>query len=387
MHGNGACKSQWLHMKSLISVAIIAMVFSSCVITPDKMEHQPLDPARAAAFSSGDSIRLYTLTNKNGMTVEFSNYGATIIAVHVPDKDGNVENVTLGYDDHAGLSGGKSYFGCVVGRYANRIAGASFAIGDKKYSVPQNDGPNSLHGGINSIDKQVWKARVMNDALKFTITMEDGENGYPGNMQVTVVYSLRDDNSLVIDYTATTDQETVLNLTNHAYFNLSGNPEQTILNHEIMINADAFTPVDSTLIPTGELKPVKGTAFDFTAPTVIEKKINLEDEQLRLGRGFDHNFVLNKSNPESPAVVVTEPVSGRKMEVFTTEPGVQFYTGNFLNGAEKGRGTAFQHRTGFCLETQHFPDSPNQPSFPTTLLKPGETFRSQTVYRFSTLAK
>jgi aldose 1-epimerase len=369
-------------MKSLITAAIASMAFFSCVITPDKMEHQPLNPARAEAFSSGDSIRLYTLTNKNGMTVEFSNYGATIVAVYVPDKDGKVENVTLGYDDHAGLAAGKSYFGCVVGRYANRIAGASFMIGGKKYNVPQNDGPNSLHGGINSIDKQVWKVRLMNDALKFTRTMQDGENGYPGNMQVTVVYSLREDNSLVIDYTATTDQETVLNLTNHAYFNLSGNPDQTILNHEIMINADAFTPVDSTLIPTGELKPVKGTAFDFTAPTVIEKKINLEDDQLRLGRGFDHNFVLNKTNQGSPAVVVTEPVSGRKMEVFTTEPGVQFYTGNFLNGAEKGRGTFFQHRTGFCLETQHFPDSPNQPTFPSTLLKPGETFRSQTVYRF-----
>lgn len=374
-------------MKSLITAAMVSMAFFSCVITPDKMEHQPLDPARAGAFSSGDSIRLYTLTNKNGMTVEFSNYGATIVAIHVPDKEGKVENVTLGYDDHAGLAGGKSYFGCVVGRYANRIAGASFKIGDKQYNVPQNDGPNSLHGGINSIDKQVWKVRVMNDALKFTMTMEDGENGYPGNMQVTVIYSLRDDNSLVIDYTATTDQETVLNLTNHAYFNLSGNPDQTILDHEIMINADTFTPVDSTLIPTGELRPVTGTAFDFKSPTAVGKKINLEDDQLRLGRGFDHNFVLNKANPENPAVVVTEPVSGRKMEVFTTEPGVQFYTGNFLNGTEKGRGTSFQHRTGFCLETQHFPDSPNQPSFPSTLLKPGETFRSQTIYRFSTLAK
>jgi aldose 1-epimerase len=227
----------------------------------------------------------------------------------------------------------------------------------------------------------------MNDALKFTRTMQDGENGYPGNMQVSVIYSLREDNSLVIDYTAITDQETVLNLTNHAYFNLSGNPDQTILDHEIMINADTFTPVDSTLIPTGELKPVTGTAFDFKTPTVIGKKIILEDDQLRLGRGFDHNFVLNKTNPESPAVVVTEPVSGRKMEVFTTEPGVQFYTGNFLNGAEKGRGTSFQHRTGFCLETQHFPDSPNQPTFPSTLLKPGETFRSQTIYRFSALSK
>jgi len=372
-------------MKKMLSAAIMLMAISSCIITPDKMEQEPLDAARAEAFASGDSIRLFTLSNNKGMTVEFSNYGATIVAVHVPDQLGKVENVTLGYDDQSSLAAGKSYFGCVVGRYANRIAGATFAIGDNKYQVPQNDGPNSLHGGINSIDKQVWKARVMNDAIKFTRSMADGENGYPGNMQVTVTYSLRDDNSLVIDYIATTDQETVLNLTNHAYFNLSGNPEKQILDHEIMIRASAFTPVDSTLIPTGELRPVKGTPFDFTAPAAIGKNISLEDEQLVLGKGFDHNFVLDKQLSDEPAVVVTEPISGRRMEVFTTEPGVQFYTGNFLNGTEKGRGTAYQHRTGFCLETQHFPDSPNQPSFPSTLLKPGETFKSQTVYRFSTV--
>jgi aldose 1-epimerase len=306
------------------------------------------------------------------MTVELSNYGATIVAIHVPDKDGKIENVTLGYDDHAGLASGKSYFGCVVGRYANRIAHARFAIDGKTYQVPQNDGQNSLHGGVNSIDKQVWTAKVMNDAIRFTRTMEDGENGYPGKMQVTVVYSLRDDNSLVIDYTATSDQPTVLNLTNHAYFNLTGNPESTILDHQLMINAGFITPVDSTLIPTGKLMAVAG-------------RIGAEDEQLKFGKGYDHNFVLDKSNPEAPAAVVTDAVSGRKMEVFTTEPGVQLYTGNFLNGSEKGRGTAYQYRTGFCLETQHFPDSPNQPAFPSTLLKPGGTFKSQTTYRFSIL--
>lgn len=372
-------------MKNMISTAMMLMAISSCVISPDKMEQNPIDAARAAAFAAGDSIQLFTLSNNNGMTVEFSNYGATILAIYVPDRTGKVENVTLGYDNHADLSAGKSYFGCVVGRYANRIARASFSLGGKTYQVPRNDGPNSLHGGINSIDKQVWKARVMNDAIRFTRTMADGENGYPGNMQVSVTYSLRADNSLVIDYSATTDQETVLNITNHAYFNLTGNPEKQILDHEIMIRAARFTPVDSTLIPTGELRSVTGTPFDFTQATPIGKNIGLADEQLVLGKGFDHNFVLDKTENGEPAVLVTEPGSGRTMEVFTTEPGVQFYTGNFLNGSEKGRGTAFQHRTGFCLETQHFPDSPNQSAFPSTVLKPGEVFKSQTTYRFSTV--
>jgi aldose 1-epimerase len=225
----------------------------------------------------------------------------------------------------------------------------------------------------------------MNDAIRFTRTLEDGENGYPGKMQVTVVYSLRDDNSLVIDYTATTDQPTVLNITNHAYFNLTGNPDNTILDHQLMISAGSITPVDSTLIPTGELKPVAGTPFDFNSPSAIGSRIGEEDEQLKFGGGYDHNFVLDKTDQAAPAAVVTDPASGRKMEVFTTEPGVQLYTGNFLNGSEKGRGTAYQYRTGFCLETQHFPDSPNQPAFPSTLLKPGETFKSQTTYRFSIL--
>ncbi|MEY3947066.1 MAG: hypothetical protein RJB03_1772 [Bacteroidota bacterium] len=374
-------------MKRLLAMVLsLGAGLASCVITPEKMEHSPIDPKRAAAFaakdSSGKEIGLFTLRNKNGMIVELTNYGATIVSINVPDKKGKVENVTLGYDDHAGLAAGGSYFGCVVGRYGNRIAKGTFKIDGAEYHAPLNNGVNTLHGGIKSIDKQVWKAKLMNDAVSFIITVPDGENGYPGNLKLKVVYSLREDNSLAIDYTATTDKATVINVTNHAYFNLSGDPTQKILDHELMIHADRFTPVDSTLIPTGELRAVKGTPFDFTQAKAIGKDIDATYEQLQFGGGYDHNFVLNERDPQAPAVVVTDKKSGRKMEVFTTEPGVQFYTGNFLNGNEKGRGVAYQHRTGFCLETQHFPDSPNQPSFPTTLLKPGETFKSQTIYRF-----
>jgi len=379
-------------MRRLLAMVLsVAAGLSSCVITPDKMEQAPIDPKRAEAFaakdSNGHAIQLYTLRNKNGMTVELSNYGATIVSINVPDKNGKVENVTLGYDDHAGLASGTSYFGCVVGRYGNRIAKGTFNIDGVDYHAPLNNGLNTLHGGINSIDKQVWKARVMNDAIAFSITIPDGQNGYPGNLKLKVVYSLREDNSLAIDYTASTDKSTVINVTNHAYFNLSGDPSRKNLDHELMINADRFTPVDSTLIPTGELRPVKGTPFDFTIAKAIGKDIEADDEQLKFGGGYDHNFVLNTNSKNVPAVVVKEKSSGRMMEVFTTEPGVQFYTGNFLNGAEKGRGVAYQHRTGFCLETQHFPDSPNQPAFPSTLLNPGETFKSQTIYKFGLIAE
>ncbi len=343
-----------------------------------------MDQQIEKAFTSQEKgIAFYTLSNSNGMTVEFSNYGATILAIKAPNRDGKIEEVTLGYDNLEDLQKGASYFGCVVGRYANRIGNGSFTIDGVTYQAPQNNGVNSLHGGLNSIDKKVWEAEILNGAIKFKTSMADGENGYPGNMQVEVVYSLRDDNQLVIDYTATTDKTTVLNITNHTYFNLSGNPAQTILDHEIQIHADGFTPVDSNLIPTGELKPVKGNAFDFTAFKSIGKEIDGDDPQLVFGKGYDHNFVLNKKESGSPNITVKEKTSGRIMEVFTTQPGVQFYTGNFLNGSQKGRGVAYEKRTGFCLETQHFPDSPNKPEFPSTLLKPGEVWKSQTIYKFS----
>ncbi len=374
--------------KLLVILQMIILGASSCAVGPEKNNKTNADMEREKAFSdtlNGEKVQLFRLENKNGMSVEFSNYGATIVAMHVPNKDGKLENVLLGYDSAKDLFGGKSYFGCIVGRYANRIANGRFTIDGHTYSAPQNNGVNSLHGGINSIDKQVWEARPMNDAISFSIDIKDGENGYPGNLGLKVIYSLRDDNSLVIDYEATTDKTTVINVTNHAYFNLTGDPSKTILDHVLKINAAKFTPVDSTLIPTGVLMNVAGTPFDFTSAKPIGKDISADDQQLKFGLGYDHNFVLNPADNKTPAVVVTEKTSGRTMEVFTTEPGVQFYTGNFLNGTEKGRGTAYQYRTGFCLETQHFPDSPNQPSFPSTLLKPGEKWKSQTIYRFSTV--
>lgn len=370
----------------LIIVCLVFLGLSSCVIesTPSKYAS---DPEKAKLFADsldGKKIRLYTLRNKNGMTVELTNYGATIVSVVVPDRNGQLENVVLAYDSIHGYYNGTSYFGCVVGRYANRIAKGKFSLDGNTYQLPVNNGPNSLHGGINSIDKQVWTARMINDAIRFTTTIRDGENGYPGEVKLTVVYALTNDNSLVIDYEATTDKTTVLNVTNHAYFNLTGNPRKDIMDHELLIQADAFTPVDSTLIPTGEIKSVKGTPFDFTAFKAIGKDISANDEQLLFGKGYDHNFVLHQKDKHAPGVVVREQRSGRMMELFTDQPGVQFYSGNFLDGTEKGRGTAYQFRTGFCLETQHFPDSPNQPAFPSVVLKPGENWKSRTVYRFST---
>lgn len=376
---------QWL-APFILFFALLLFGAVSCVVPPANSTDQT-DPERLNAFT--DSLNqkktmLYTLENKNGMRVELSNYGATIVSIKVPDRSGKIEEVTLGYDRIQAYRDGKSYFGCIAGRYANRIAKGKFVLEGTEYTLPLNNGPNSLHGGVNSIDKQVWETKLLNEAVRFSIIIPDGENGYPGEVKLSVLYSLREDNSLVIDYSGTTNKTTVLNPTNHAYFNLSGDPNKTILDHELMILADAFTPVDSTLIPTGVLQPVKGTAFDFTTSKPIGKDIAAAEEQIRIGLGYDHNFVLNKTDPQTPAVVVKEKTSGRKLEVFTTEPGVQFYSGNFLDGSEKGNGTAYQYRTGFCLETQHFPDSPNQPSFPSTVLRPGETFISQTTYRFST---
>ncbi len=332
----------------------------------------------------GKSLGIYTLSNANNMKVDITNYGATIVRLYVPDKNGKLEDVVLGYDSLPGYYQGKSYFGTIVGRYANRIAGATFSLDGKAYPLAANNGPNTLHGGIKGFDKVVWDVKEEDESLTFTYTSKDGEEGYPGNLAVSVRYSLNNANELEIRYAAETDKATVLNLSNHSYFNLDGQGKGNILGHELMINADSFTPVDSTLIPTGVLQKVAGTPFDFTTAHTIGERVNdTSNEQILYGKGYDHNFVLKGDNGKMKlAARVHSPSSGRTLEVETTEPGVQFYCGNFLNGSEQGKGSVYQYRYGFCLETQHFPDSPNQPSFPSTVLKPGEKFRSQTIFRF-----
>jgi aldose 1-epimerase len=334
------------------------------------------------------AIDLFTLTNAQGMEARIMTYGGTVVSLKVPDRAGKMGDVVLGHDTLEGYLKNNPYLGSIIGRYGNRIAKGRFSLGGHAYTLAKNDGgENHLHGGIRGFDKVVWKAKEIRNkdgvGLALTYLSKDGEEGYPGNLAVTVVYTLTNQNELKIEYSATTDKETVVNLTNHSYFNLAGSG--SILNHEVMINADRFNPVDKGLIPTGELRSVKGTPMDFTTPTAIGARINQQDEQLVLGKGYDHNWVLNRTGDALElAVRVVEPSSGRVMEVHTTEPGVQFYTGNFLDGSIKGKGGhAYEQRSAFCLETQHFPNSPNQPKFPSTVLKPGQKYTSATAYKFS----
>lgn len=334
-------------------------------------------------------MNIYTLTNKNGVSAKITNYGGIVVSLNVPDKSGQLGDVVLGFDNLEDYRKAHPFFGALAGRYGNRIANGKFSLNGIEYRLAQNDGPNSLHGGLKGFDKVIWKAKPIDTpagpTLELTYLSQDGEEGYPGNLSVKVVYTLTHDNELRIDYTATTDKDTIVNLTHHSYFNLAGAGKGDILDHELMIKADRFTPVDETLIPTGELKPVAGTSFDFTRPTKIGLRIDQEDEQLKFGRGYDHNYVLTKADGSlALAARVFEPTSGRVMEVWTTEPGIQFYSGNFLDGSNIGKGgQPYPRRSGFCLETQHFPDSPNHPNFPSTVLKSGETYRSTTIYKFS----
>ncbi|MHB1036632.1 MAG: aldose epimerase family protein [Pirellulales bacterium] len=335
----------------------------------------------------GQSVDLYTLTNASGMQVSITNYGGIVTALAVRDRQGQLADVVLGYDALDGYLAKTPYFGALIGRYGNRIGQGKFTLDGKSYVLAQNDKTNHLHGGTRGFDKVVWTVKSATGgkepALALHYLSKDGEEGYPGNLDVTVTYTLTEKNELRIDYRATTDKPTVVNLTNHSYFNLAGNGD--ILKHQVLINADRFTPVAKDLIPTGELKPVAGTPFDFTTPTAIGARINNDDEQLKFGPGYDHNWVLKKSGKQlTLAARVVEPGSGRVMEVLTMEPGLQFYSGNFLDGSNVGKGgKAYKHRYGFCMETQHYPDSPNKPNFPSTVLKPGQEYRTTTVYRFS----
>jgi aldose 1-epimerase len=336
----------------------------------------------------GTPVQIFTLTNSKGMEARIMTYGGILVSLKVPDHSGAMADVVLGHDDLNGyVTNNSPYLGALIGRYGNRIGHAKFTLDGKEYKLDKNNGENTLHGGSGGFHTKVWTPKQLPDGgLELSYTSKDGEEGYPGTLHIAVTYHVTDDNGLKIDYSATTDKDTVLNPTNHSYWNLKGAGNGDILGHTIMIEANRFTPVDAGLIPTGELKPVKGTPFDFTKPTVIGAHIGDNDEQLKLGGGYDHNWVLNSGGGKvALAARVEEPTSGRVMEVWTDQPGIQFYTGNFLDGTITGKGgKAYAKRTGLCLETQHFPDSPNKPSFPTTELKPGKTFKSETIYKFST---
>jgi len=333
--------------------------------------------------TDGKDVFLYTLTNAKGDELKISNYGGTINAWSMPDRKGNKSSVIIGLDSLKNYLQNPPYFGALIGRYGNRIGGAKFSLDGKEYHLAANNGKNSLHGGLKGFDKVVWDASIINDstpALILNYTSKDGEEGYPGNLKVAVKYSLSDDDELIIEYNAETDKATPVNLTNHSYFNLTGDVGNTILDHILMIKASFYTPVDSTLIPTGEIKSVTGTPFDFTKPKRTGSDIN------NVKGGYDHNFVLNKKDSSLQIVAtLSDSLSGRKMEVFTTEPGLQFYTGNFLDGKFGVTGKPLKFRTALCLETQHFPDSPNKPKFPSTILKPGEKYHTVTKYKISLL--
>jgi aldose 1-epimerase len=336
----------------------------------------------------GKAISLYTLRNDKGAEARIMTYGGIVVSLKVPDKNGQLGDVVLGYDNLASYVSNSPYFGALVGRYGNRIAKGKFTLDGVDYTLATNNPPNALHGGLKGFDKRVWRARTGKSAdgpqLVLSYRSKDGEEGYPGNLKVTATFTLTQDNSLRLQYRAVTDKDTVLNLTHHGYFNLAGQGD--ILNHVVMIPAGRFTPVDSTLIPTGELRSVENTPFDFRTPTAIGARIGQEDEQLKFGLGYDHNWVINKKLGELTLMArVTEPTTGRVMEVWSDEPGLQFYSGNFLDGTITGKGgRVYPHRGAFCMEPQHYPDSPNKPQFPTVELKPGEVFQNTIIYHFST---
>jgi len=344
------------------------------------------DSAKFKATIQGKQVNLYTLKNKNGVTVAITNFGGRLVSLLVPNKDGKLTDVILGHDSLSGYQvKNETYFGAIIGRYGNRIGKGKFSLDGKSYQLDVNDKVNTLHGGFNGFYKQVFDAKKAGDQqLELSYVSKDGEGGYPGTLTAKITYTLTDDNSLKIEYSATTDKATIVNLTNHAYFNLNGAGTPTITNDSLKIDADNILPVDTTLIPTGKYEKVKGTPFDFTSFKTIGADIDKTDDQLKAGKGYDHNYVLNKHDINQSIATVKSPETGIVMDVYTTEPGLQFYSGNFLAGLSDGKGKAtYAHRSALCLETQHFPDSPNEPSFPSTVLKPGETYHTTTIYKFS----
>ncbi len=369
-----------------IFVILISVAFCQVAMSADRSHSVTKE-----AFGSVEEgpVELYTLTNKHGMEVRATNFGGIIVSIKVPDKAGHFDDVTLGFDKLDGYLVNNPHFGALIGRYANRIGGAKFILDRVQYKLAPNDGPNTLHGGIKGFDKHLWSVATFKTeksvGLIFTRVSPDGEEGFPGNLSAKVKYTLTDENTLVFDYEATTDKATPVNLTQHSYFNLAGDGHGNILGHELTLNADRFTPVDKTLIPTGELRPVAGTPLDFSKTTTVGARINDKYEQMVLARGYDHNFVINRTGAGLMwAARMHDPQSGRTLEVSTTEPGMQFYSGNFLDGTITGKdGHVYQQRDGFAFESQHFPDSPNHLEFPSTILRPGKVYRSQTIYKFS----
>lgn len=338
--------------------------------------------------AGGKAVDLYRLVNKQGMAAEIMTYGATVVSLTAPDRNGRFQDVVCGYGNLADYIKASPYFGCIVGRYGNRIAKGKFSLNGKRYSLAINNGPNSLHGGLKGFDKRVWSAKAEDTrngpSLVMSYTSVDGEEGYPGRLTVQATYTIANENALRIDYRVSSSEDTVANITNHCYFNLAGPDARDNLDHVLWINADKYTPVDATLIPTGALANVAGTPMDFRNPTPIGARIAMDFEQLKFGGGYDHNWVLNgRMGTLRKSVSVEEPTSGRVMEVWTTEPGVQFYSGNFLDGTNVGKGgKVYTYRFAFCLETQHFPDSPNHANFPSTVVKPGKPYYSTTIYKF-----
>jgi len=376
----------------VLAPALAALVLVAC--SSPEPAPAPETPRASIArdtfgtMPDGTAIEAFTLTNAHGIRLRAITYGGIITSLETPDRHGQPGDIVLGFDTLDGYLSDPPYFGAIIGRYGNRIAKGRFTLDDETYTLATNNGENHLHGGLRGFDKVVWDAAPFDNeqgvGVIFRHTSPDGDEGYPGTLNVEVTYTLTADDELVVDYRATTDKATPVNLTQHSYFNLAGDGAGDVLGHVLQIDASHYTPVDAGLIPTGEIAPVEGTPFDFRTPTAIGARIDADNEQLKLGGGYDHNFVLDRaSDGLVHAARVVEPASGRTLDISTTEPGLQFYSGNFLDGTITGKGGhVYNHRNGFCLETQHYPDSPNQPEFPSTILRPGEEYRSQTVFRF-----
>ncbi|MBN1361229.1 MAG: galactose mutarotase [Sedimentisphaerales bacterium] len=382
---------QWIG-GAVLMAALVTMLCSCESMTPGsgmKASHKmDIDVKPFGTAPDGQAVRLYTLTNEQGMKAEIMTYGGIMLSLYAPDRDGNMGDVLLGYDNLDDYVKNNPYFGALIGRYGNRIGGAKFTLDGTEYTLAANDNGNSLHGGVKGFDKVVWKDepvwRADGVGVKLEYLSKDSEEGYPGNLQATVIYVLTNKNELRIEYKAMADKPTVVNLTQHNYYNLTG-CQRDILAHELMLNADRFTPVDAGLIPTGQLLPVEGTPMDFTESTAIGARIDADYQQLEYGGGYDHNWVLNKEGSGMTlAAEVYDPMTGRVMTVLTTEPAIQFYSGNFLDGTITGKdGVVYKHRYGLCLETQHYPDSPNKPRFPSTTLRPGQIYETTTIYAFT----